>query len=354
MAGSNLLHNSATRLLALSGLGLLLTVSPVSAQGFGGGGSGGGGGGSGGGASGGGLTPFGGSSQNNPGAGAQSYQGGLFGGLGGNVQGVSSANPLQPYYANPYSIGKPQTGGKTGGTGSSGSSNLSGAGGTTNVKPSFGGPLFTTTNTGTGGGGTFGSSSSTYGAQGSSSFGGSKSGGSSFGSSSGMGSSLFGNQGSSGGLGSGQKFGSSGTGIGGSNQFGGKSSFGGTNVGGFGAGLLAGSQGSGANVIPSFSTAGMVKNNSYVAELGPTLPPLKVVPSGGPLTPGTFHYKLTQIIQTSSKLPSNANIQVSTQGQVVILNGTVADQHEKMLAEGMIRLTPGVDDVVNNLVVSGP
>jgi len=46
---------------------------------------------------------------------------------------------------------------------------------------------------------------------------------------------------------------------------------------------------------------------------------------------------------------SSANIQVVVAGPTVILRGRVADENERRLAEGLVRLTPGVHEVRNEL-----
>jgi hypothetical protein len=294
------------------------------------------------------MSPFGSSSSTSPGGSAQSYNQGLFGGTGWNVVGPSTANPFQPYYANPFAIGVPSTSTTTGGTGSktgSGSSTGAGiSGGTTNQKPSFGVVLYPNTSTTTGTTGTTG-------------FGGTKTG------TTGVGTTGFGTSSST--FGANTKLGSSGTtGMSGfgsgttGSTLGGSKGLGTTGAvgSGFGAALGAnsfGGAGAGANVLPGFSTMGMSKNGPYVTGLGPTVPPVVIPPASAPLAPGSIQFKANQVIQLSSKLPSKGNIQIGTQGQTVILNGTVADAHEKSLAENMIRLTPGVKSVVNNLQVQG-
>ncbi len=61
--------------------------------------------------------------------------------------------------------------------------------------------------------------------------------------------------------------------------------------------------------------------------------------------------EVQQIITQSSALPSKGDIRVSVVGPAVVLQGLVSDEHERRLAEGLIRLTPGVDQVVNQLRV---
>src|SRR6516225_2261145 len=57
------------------------------------------------------------------------------------------------------------------------------------------------------------------------------------------------------------------------------------------------------------------------------------------------------VLARSSALPSKGNIRVAVEGATVVLRGTVADNRERLLSEAMIRLTPGVADVRNELRV---
>ncbi len=56
-------------------------------------------------------------------------------------------------------------------------------------------------------------------------------------------------------------------------------------------------------------------------------------------------------ITRSTMLKNKASIQVGTDGAVVMLTGTVGSETERATAEGMVRMTPGVQDVLNRLVV---
>ena len=55
----------------------------------------------------------------------------------------------------------------------------------------------------------------------------------------------------------------------------------------------------------------------------------------------------------SSRLKSKDSIRVASDGNVVILQGTVTNDHERRLAESLVRLTPGVRQVRNELQVRG-
>jgi hypothetical protein len=72
-----------------------------------------------------------------------------------------------------------------------------------------------------------------------------------------------------------------------------------------------------------------------------------------PIRPGVsrLQIEVQGLIGRSSALPSRNGIQVGVDGQTVILEGTVSDESERRLAEGLVRLTPGVHAIRNNLVV---
>lgn len=62
--------------------------------------------------------------------------------------------------------------------------------------------------------------------------------------------------------------------------------------------------------------------------------------------------ELRQILDRSSALASvRSNIQVGSAGGVIVLRGRVSDEHERRIAEGLMRLTPGVREVRNELIV---
>lgn len=86
----------------------------------------------------------------------------------------------------------------------------------------------------------------------------------------------------------------------------------------------------------------------------------RVVPSGlieprKPL-PGSLkpRHDLQQIIARSSSLPSKETIRVLTNGPVVVLRGSVASEHERRMAEALLRVSPEVTDVRNDLTIQVP
>jgi osmotically-inducible protein OsmY len=70
-----------------------------------------------------------------------------------------------------------------------------------------------------------------------------------------------------------------------------------------------------------------------------------------PLAPGQLQADLQATISGSSAFTSSG-VQVSAgEGGVVVLRGIAADDDEARLIEGLIRLTPGVKDVKNELTI---
>ncbi len=79
-------------------------------------------------------------------------------------------------------------------------------------------------------------------------------------------------------------------------------------------------------------------------------PPVRTLP---PAVASRLQREAQQVINQSSALPSKGGIRVSVVGPAVVLQGVVSDDHERLLAEGLVRLTPGINDVVNELRVAG-
>jgi hypothetical protein len=227
---------------------------------------------------------------------------------------VSSSNPFQAYYYNPYAQGLVN--------GQSGQSS--------SVATAFGQPVYanlTSSGSGSGGfGGGGGRGGSTFGGTGGFAGAGGTSGGSrtagGFGSSGSMGGSYGGSFGSTGGFG-----GTATTRPGGT--FGGTSG----NVTRFAGGSWG----------PSIGRAGPV----MAANLA--LPPRPAVPAGA------VRSDLQQVIGRSTVLTAPGAISVAMDGNTIVLRGTVANDGERRVAENMLRLTPGVRDVRNELEVrTGP
>jgi hypothetical protein len=90
------------------------------------------------------------------------------------------------------------------------------------------------------------------------------------------------------------------------------------------------------------STVGQVRSPAYMTVLGFT-PPRPA--------PAQLQSTAAQVLARSSSLPSAGNIQVGTEGETVVLRGSVADDRERRLAENLLRLTPGIRQIRNELVV---
>jgi osmotically-inducible protein OsmY len=63
---------------------------------------------------------------------------------------------------------------------------------------------------------------------------------------------------------------------------------------------------------------------------------------------------LQSLLQRSSALRDAGNIQLVVSDSRVILRGRVRTPRDRRLAEALIRMTPGVQDVQNNLQVTSP
>jgi hypothetical protein len=63
---------------------------------------------------------------------------------------------------------------------------------------------------------------------------------------------------------------------------------------------------------------------------------------------------LQQVLIRSASLPSRNNMVVLTDGTSIILRGTAGNQRERQLAEALVRLSPGVGRVRNELDVFPP
>lgn len=60
---------------------------------------------------------------------------------------------------------------------------------------------------------------------------------------------------------------------------------------------------------------------------------------------------LRNVLDRSTQLASQQTIRLQVEGEIVVLTGSVATEKERRLAENLLRLTPGVVDVVNELQV---
>lgn len=65
-----------------------------------------------------------------------------------------------------------------------------------------------------------------------------------------------------------------------------------------------------------------------------------------------LHTHARAAIASATTLPSYQNIQVALDGSTIVLRGRVADADERRLAENVLRLTPGIRDIRNELAVT--
>jgi hypothetical protein len=72
-----------------------------------------------------------------------------------------------------------------------------------------------------------------------------------------------------------------------------------------------------------------------------------------PVVPAAVRADLQAMIGRTSALSRPAGVRVEADGNVIVLRGRVADEDEKRLVEGMIRLEPGIREVRNELEI-GP
>ncbi|MCX7671474.1 MAG: BON domain-containing protein, partial [Anaerolineae bacterium] len=107
-----------------------------------------------------------------------------------------------------------------------------------------------------------------------------------------------------------------------------------------GAGRALNQQGGGFTFAPA---GGPIQNTPFV--------PTVIGFSAPPITSPQVLAEVRAVIQRSESLVSRDNINVLVDGRNVILRGTVASDDERRLAEALVRLTPGVDEIVNELVV---
>jgi hypothetical protein len=121
---------------------------------------------------------------------------------------------------------------------------------------------------------------------------------------------------------------------------------GGTGLGtGLGGGTALGTGTTTSNAGMGFNTMGQPREQLYATTLGDTIP---VVIHSTP----QLQVQVTDVIRRSNFLKQRELIQAQVEGQVVVLRGTVSTPREKRLVESMLRLTPGVRGIVNELQVS--
>jgi hypothetical protein len=114
-------------------------------------------------------------------------------------------------------------------------------------------------------------------------------------------------------------------------------------TGGSGGGLSSANTGGGVGF--GYNSYGLGRTYNYVAVPGDTLP---IVNHTNPQLQSTIADVLRRSVTFNALTPLKVKVNANT----VIIDGTVATAKEKRLVEGMIRMTPGVRTVVNNLQVA--
>jgi hypothetical protein len=132
-------------------------------------------------------------------------------------------------------------------------------------------------------------------------------------------------------------------GLGGAGALGGAGGLGRGTTGGVGAG----GAGVGAGGSQFASTSSSYREAQYIVNPGPAL---YTGPTAAPLT---FRTDLQESLNRAG-LTSIGNVRVMSDGQRVVLRGRVRDASESRIAEGLMRMTPGVRDVVNELQTEQP
>ena len=112
----------------------------------------------------------------------------------------------------------------------------------------------------------------------------------------------------------------------------------GNRTGGFGG------SGMGYAGLNSSTTSGTRRAPQYSAALS--------FPQPAPMVQTGLQTNLQQMLTQAPALQLSRGIQVAMDGSTVVLRGTAADDHDRRLAEGLIRLTPGVRYVRNEMQVA--
>lgn len=96
-----------------------------------------------------------------------------------------------------------------------------------------------------------------------------------------------------------------------------------------------------------FTTYGIRRAPLYSTVLGDDVPLVKH-------NPVAVHQTLLSTLSQSTFLKDKGNVRVAVDGDTVLLQGQVANERERRLIEGFVRMTPGVRGVVNELTMVTP
>lgn len=100
-----------------------------------------------------------------------------------------------------------------------------------------------------------------------------------------------------------------------------------------------------ANTAIGFNTFGQLRDLPYAPQLGPDIP--LVNPQ---IT--RLEIEARTVVKNSSRLPSRDRIAVAVEDGVVVLRGQVGTPRERQLAEDMLRLSPGIRAIRNELTIA--
>jgi len=129
-----------------------------------------------------------------------------------------------------------------------------------------------------------------------------------------------------------------------------------------GTGMNPSSLGYQAPTYAPDDTATIVVGPGTTLDSGVTAPPLSRGPRytmglGFNSPVGTTNPRLSEELQrqftNSARFGASNTIKVAVENNVVVLRGNVADEHDRDLAEMLVRLSPGVYDVRNDLQIEG-
>lgn len=134
----------------------------------------------------------------------------------------------------------------------------------------------------------------------------------------------------------------------------------GVRVGGFGSNLYTWNAPNQQNVLGRVSNTQQGQNANHNNMNVSTTPGRRVAAYTSALkfrhptlTPVQVHAQARATIASTTSLPSAQRIQVMLDGSTIVLRGKVGDDDERRLAENVLRLTPGVRDIRNELAVDG-
>jgi hypothetical protein len=110
-----------------------------------------------------------------------------------------------------------------------------------------------------------------------------------------------------------------------------------------------------STALSTQGTGGLISATSYPVRRTPAFitvlgPDFERKPRSAP----ALQTELQDLIDRSSLLRARGNIRVTVDGQVARLQGNVTDPRARRLAESLVRTTPGVREVQNQLVITRP